>query len=150
VHDDTRRLRRMLAKDRARILFATIGYHGGRWWISLNVEAADLHPAHHARPDDAVSWVGVDRGLSAFLVAATTDGTEVARISDPPKALAAGTKQQRRLSKSLSRKKDHTTAPMPPPSSGGITIVSQMCAAISCTRFPASWLRPTTGSSSRT
>ena len=29
VHDDTRRLRRMLAKDRAKILFATISHHGG-------------------------------------------------------------------------------------------------------------------------
>jgi Probable transposase len=49
-------------------------------------------------------WVGVDRGLSAFLVAATTDGRELARNSDPPKALAAGIKRQRRLAKSLSRK----------------------------------------------
>jgi putative transposase len=107
VHDDTRRLRRMLAKDRAKILFATISRHGGRWWISLNVEAADLHPGqqHRARPDDGGGWVGVDRGLSAFLVAATVDGTEVARISDAPKALATGLKQQRRLSKSLTRKK---------------------------------------------
>jgi putative transposase len=108
VHDDTRRLRRMLAKGRAKILFATISHRGGRWWISLNVEAADLHPAHqHPAGDHAgqVRWVGVDRGLSAFLVAATADGTEVARISDPPKALAAGMKQQRRLSKSLARKK---------------------------------------------
>ena len=46
VHDDTRRLRRMLAKDRATILFATISQRGGRWWVSLNVQAADLHPAH--------------------------------------------------------------------------------------------------------
>jgi putative transposase len=46
VHDDTRRLRRMLSKDRAKILFATITHHAGRWWLSLNVEAADLHPAH--------------------------------------------------------------------------------------------------------
>ncbi len=108
VHDDTRRLRRMLGKGRAKILFATISYHGGRWWIALNVEAAELHPAqqHPTRhPDDAGGWVGVDRGLSAFLVAATADGTEVARIDDAPKALAVGMKQQRRLSKSLSRKK---------------------------------------------
>ena len=49
--------------------------------------------------------MGVDRGLSAFLVAARTDGTEVARIGDAPKALAAGMKQQRRLAKSLSRKR---------------------------------------------
>jgi putative transposase len=37
-------------------------------------------------------------------VAATADGTEVTRISDAPKALSAGLKQLRRLSKSLSRK----------------------------------------------
>ncbi|MGH3643388.1 MAG: RNA-guided endonuclease InsQ/TnpB family protein [Mycobacterium sp.] len=44
-----------------------------------------------------------DRGLSAFLAAATIDGTEVARITDAPKALTAGMTKQRRLAKSLSR-----------------------------------------------
>ncbi len=55
VCDDTRRLRRMLIKGRAKILFATVSHHGDRWWISLNVEAADLHPhrQHATRPDDA-------------------------------------------------------------------------------------------------
>jgi putative transposase len=107
VRDDTRRLRRMLTKKRAKILFATISHHGGRWWISLNIEAADLHPGHQhqAGTDDEGGWVGVDRGLSAFVVAATAEGTEVARISDAPKALAAGMFKQRRLSKSLSRKR---------------------------------------------
>ncbi|MCV7287293.1 IS200/IS605 family element transposase accessory protein TnpB [Mycolicibacterium wolinskyi] len=107
VYDDTRRLRRLLAKHRAKICFATISYHGGRWWCALNVEAADLHPLqqHPAHTDDAGGWVGVDRGLSTFLVAATADGTEVARVSDAPKALTRGLKRQRRLSKSLSRKK---------------------------------------------
>ncbi len=108
VHDDTRRLRGMLAKGRAKICSATVSHHGGRWWVALNVEATDLHPArqHPARPDsDQDRWVGVDRGLSAFLVAARADGTEVARIADAPKALAAGMKQQRRLAKSLSRKR---------------------------------------------
>ncbi len=108
VHDDTRRLRRMLAKNRAKILFATVTYHAGRWWVSLNVEAAELHPGqqHRARdPHDAGGWVGVDRGLTAFLVAAQADGTEVARVGDAPKALASGMKRQQRLAKSLSRKK---------------------------------------------
>ncbi len=107
VHDDTRRLRRMLAKDRAKICFATVSRHAGRWWVSLNVEAADLHPAHHHTPraeGDDGGWVGVDRGLSAFLVAATIDGREVARITDAPKALANGMCKQRRLAKSLTRK----------------------------------------------
>jgi putative transposase len=107
LHNDTRRLRRMLAGGRAKILFATVTHRAGRWWISLNVEAADLHPAHHHTPrtdGDEGGWIGVDRGLSAFLVAATADGTEVARIADAPKALAAGMNKQRRLAKSLSRK----------------------------------------------
>jgi putative transposase len=109
VHDDTRRLRRMLANGRAKVLFATVSHHAGRWWVSLNVEAADLHPAHQhpARdPKDSGSWVGIDRGLSAFVVAAREDGTEVARVTDAPKPLAAAMKKQRRLAKSLSRKQE--------------------------------------------
>lgn len=107
VHDDTRRLRRLLASGRAKILFATIGSRAGRWWVTLNVEATDLHPKQCHPPrgsTDRGGWVGVDRGLSAFLVAATGDGTEVARIGDPPKPLVAGMRKQRRLAKSVSRK----------------------------------------------
>lgn len=44
VHDGTRRLRCMLTRQRAKICFATVSHHGGRWWIALNVQAADLHP----------------------------------------------------------------------------------------------------------
>jgi putative transposase len=108
VHDDTRRLRRMLAKGRAKILFATLTQHAGRWWVSLNVQADDLHPAHHHAPRDPgddSGWVGIDRGLSAFVVAATADGREVGRTTAAPKALATGMARQRRLAKSLSRKK---------------------------------------------
>jgi putative transposase len=42
--------------------------------------------------------------LSAFVVAAREDGTEVVRVIDAPKALAAEMRRQRRLAKSLSRK----------------------------------------------
>ncbi|MGO9100276.1 MAG: RNA-guided endonuclease InsQ/TnpB family protein [Mycobacterium sp.] len=108
VHDDTRRLRRMIAKGRAKICFATVTHRAGRWWVSLNVEGADLHPEHRHPahdPDDDGGWVGIDRGLSAFLVAARADGEEVARITDAPKALGVGMKQQQRLAKSLARKK---------------------------------------------
>ena len=106
VRDDTRRLRRMLANGRAKILFATVTHHGGRWWVSLNVEAADLHPAHQhpsaPRPITAAGWVWI-AGLSAFLVAATMTGGG-RPDPDAPKALRAGMARQRRLSKSLSRK----------------------------------------------
>ncbi|MBS4729985.1 hypothetical protein MSM1_17100 [Mycobacterium sp. SM1] len=93
VREGTRRLRRMVAKQRATICFATISYHGGRWWCSLNAEAADVHPA-----------------------------------------------QQHPAS----------TARMPPPGWAGVTTVWPMCAAMSCTTYPAGWSRPTTGSSSKT
>jgi putative transposase len=58
VHDDTRRLRRLLrpvaqtdpnvgqpvAAARAKVLFATVRRPGHRWYVSLNVQAPDLHP----------------------------------------------------------------------------------------------------------
>ena len=33
VYDDTRRLRRVLANERAKILFATVTHHGGHWGV---------------------------------------------------------------------------------------------------------------------
>jgi putative transposase len=107
VHDDTRRLRRLLGKGTGRVLFATVTRRAGRWWVCLNVEAADLHPArqHQPRSDADGGWVGVDRGLSALVVAATRDGTEVARVGNPPKALDAGMRRQRRLARAVTRKR---------------------------------------------
>ena len=107
VHEDTRRLRRMIANGRARILQATVTRGVRRWWISITVEAADLHPAvrHPARPvDDTTGWVGVDRGLHALVVAGTRDGTETLR-AEPPKVLAIRLRRQRRLARAVSRKK---------------------------------------------
>ncbi|WP_431941870.1 RNA-guided endonuclease InsQ/TnpB family protein [Nocardia grenadensis] len=106
VREDTRRLRRLLAAGRAKILSATVTQRAGRWWVSVSVEAADLHPGHHhpvRGPDDHGGWVGIDRGLSAFLVAADAEGREVARVDDPPKPLARGLVRQRRLAKALPR-----------------------------------------------
>src|SRR4029079_10927516 len=68
------RLRHSLAKDRAKVLSSTVIQQGGRWWVALNVAAADLHPSlrHPARTDsDRGGWVGLDRGLAAFVVAAS-------------------------------------------------------------------------------
>nr|WP_277512320.1 RNA-guided endonuclease TnpB family protein [Cellulosimicrobium cellulans] len=107
VHDDTRRLRRMLDKGRARILFATVSRRGRRWRISVNIEAADLHPAaqHLVRDDaDHGGWAGVDRGLHAPVVAALAEGTQALRITTAPKALRAAQPVTRRLQKAVSRK----------------------------------------------
>ncbi|WP_277209363.1 RNA-guided endonuclease InsQ/TnpB family protein [Isoptericola croceus] len=84
VHDDTRGLRRLLATGRARVLFATVTRRGGRWRISLNVEAADLHPAaQHMRRND---------------------GEESLRVVTAPRALRTAQPVTRRLGKAVSRK----------------------------------------------
>jgi putative transposase len=113
VHDDTRRLRRLLrpvaqldpgtgqprVAPRARILFATVSRHGSRWYVSLNVQAPDLHAnlRHLPRPAGDDGFVGLDRGLIAFAVAATADGTEVGRFR-APMPLHRGMVRLRRLS----------------------------------------------------
>jgi putative transposase len=119
VHDDTRRLRRLLRPvehlhpetgrpvlaPRAKILFATVGRHGARWYVSLNVQASDLHPQRHHRPrgnHDHGGWVGLDRGLVAFVVAATADGVEVGRWQ-APRPLQRGMVRLRRRARAVAR-----------------------------------------------
>jgi len=106
VFDDTRPLRRLLAKGRGKVLFATVSQRAGRWWVSLNVDAAEVHPA--ARHDVAPPgrWAGVDRGLHAFAVTATSDGREAGRVSDDtvPKPLNSGMTKLRRLARDVTRK----------------------------------------------
>ncbi|WP_415856447.1 RNA-guided endonuclease InsQ/TnpB family protein [Sinomonas sp. G460-2] len=109
VHDDTRPLRRLLAKGRARVLFATVSRRAGRWSVSLVVEASDIHEAHHhsSATGEAgpVGWVGVDRGLSTPIASATEDGAETLRIAAAPRAAKAALPKTRRLSRAVSRKK---------------------------------------------
>jgi putative transposase len=102
VRECTRRLRRMLAKGRAKILFATVSHRAGRWKVSLNLEAAPLHPAHH-HPAGGAQPVGLDRGLLTFAVLADGKGREVERI-DAPRPLRRELAKLRRLSRQLSRK----------------------------------------------
>ena len=58
---------------------------------------------HLPRPvDDTDGFVGVDRGLAAFAVAAASDGTEVGRFHSP-KPLQRGMVRLRRRSRAVSR-----------------------------------------------
>lgn len=105
VHDDTRRLRRLIATGRGRILFATVSRRAGRWFVSLNVEAADLHQAqrHDQQLVEAAGFLGVDRGLHDLAVAASADGAEAARIP-APRHLQHAQAKQRRLARAVTRK----------------------------------------------
>jgi putative transposase len=119
VHDDTRSIRCLLrpnsqidsapsarrAAPRAKILFATIARRGTRWYVSLNVQAPDLHPGRRHQSGyerEGGGFVGVDRGLLAFAVAAGSDGTEVGRWpANNPLTRRLG--RLRRRSRALSR-----------------------------------------------
>ena len=101
----------MIATGRARILQATVTRGVRRWWVSVTVEAADLHPEVQHPPrtqadttSDSTGWVGVDRGLHALVVAGTRNGSETLRV-EAPKTLTLGLRQQRRLARAVSRKK---------------------------------------------
>jgi len=125
VHDQTRRLRRLLRPvadldpgtrqqvmaPRAKILFATVSRRGSRWYVSLNVQAPDFHAKRRHRPrlaDNNDGFVGLDRGLAAFAVAATADGTEVGRFQ-APKPLQRGMVRLRRLSRRASMTQPHSS-----------------------------------------
>jgi putative transposase len=108
VREDTRRLRRMLTNNRARIVSVTVSCRAGRWSVSLTVQAADLPPAHHQPSDGPASrsgWVGVDRGLAAYLVAADSRGNELLRVDAAPRAWKTALPKIRRLSRQTSRKR---------------------------------------------
>ncbi|WP_255292801.1 MULTISPECIES: transposase [Micromonospora] len=108
VREDTRRLRRMIRGGRAHIRYATVSCRAGRWTITVTVEAADLHPArqHPPRPDaDSGGWVGIDRGLTALVVAADTTGRQRLRVTDPPRPLRTALPRLRRLSRQVTRKR---------------------------------------------
>ena len=60
VFNNTRPLRRLLAKGRGKILFATVRLQpSGRWTVSLNVQAKELHESRrHTRPGRTVGGRG--------------------------------------------------------------------------------------------
>jgi putative transposase len=110
VHDDTRRLRRLLrpraqVAPTAKILFATIARRGTRWYVSLNVHASDLHPERRHQPRSGHGdgrYVGVDLGVATFAVAARSDGIEVGRWN-ANNTLAHRLGRLRRCSRAVSR-----------------------------------------------
>jgi len=96
VHDDTRRLRRMLrpikhldprpgeavAAPRARVLSATVIRRVDRWHVCLNIEAPAFHPGRrhqHRSQDEGRRFVGIDRGLTVFAVVADEVSGQLAK-----------------------------------------------------------------------
>lgn len=114
VFDDTRRLRRLMrplpdGTVRSRICQATVSLKDGRWYVSIAIEAPDLHPAVRRSPRPDSLFVGVDLGIKCYAVLADENGSELTRIA-PQKPLRSHLRRLRKRSRDHSRKKKGSAA----------------------------------------
>jgi putative transposase len=99
VHENTRRLQRLLAKDRARILAVTVSRKGARLVAAFRVLIQRPLQPGTARPG---SRVGVDVGVRVLATVASPD--EVIERVPNPRPLEAALKQLRHLCRERSRR----------------------------------------------
>ncbi len=95
-------------------------------------------------------FVGVDRGLATYLVAATEEGTEVARMAASSRSSALSVALQRAASElrtkgAFQEQKEGPCAPRPDPCPGG-----RPTERLSATGSRVRWSRPTTSCAWRT
>jgi putative transposase len=100
THENTRRLQRLIAKDRARILGVTVSRKGTRIVAAFRVLVTRPQQPGVARPD---STVGVDVGVRVLATVGTRDGRVLQRVPNP-RPLDAALKQMRHLGRQRSRR----------------------------------------------
>jgi putative transposase len=100
VHENTRRLQRLIAKGRARILAATVSRRGTRLVAAYRVL---IQRPVQARVSDPASRVGVDVGVRVLATVAGQHGEVIERVPNP-RPLEAALKELRHLSRERSRR----------------------------------------------
>ncbi len=76
--------------------------------ISITVEAPEFHPGmRHGPPSNDRGFVGIDRGLTTYLMAARADGTEVCRVF-AAKPLSRSLPRLRHAARAASRTHPHS------------------------------------------
>lgn len=99
THENTRRIERLIAKGRARVLAITVRRNGPRLDASVRVLVQRPQQPSAAPPD---SRVGVDVGVRRLATVATSDGTVIEQVANP-RPLDAALKQLRHASRARSR-----------------------------------------------
>src|ERR1039458_6021739 len=99
THENTRRIERLIALGRAKILGVTVSRQGGRILAAVRVSVARPQQAGVAQPD---SVVGVDVGVRRLATVATTN--EVIGELANPKALEHRLSELRRLQRQRCRR----------------------------------------------
>lgn len=100
VHENTRRLQRLVAKGRARILAATVSRKGTRLVVAFGVLVQRPIQPNVAEPS---SRVGVDVGVRVLATVANLDGRVIDRVANP-RPLEAALKEMRHLGRERSRR----------------------------------------------
>jgi putative transposase len=100
THENTRRLQRLLAKGRARILAVTVSRKGTRLIAAFRVIIQRPQQPGTAAPG---SRAGVDVGVRVLATLAAADGTVLERVSNP-RPLEAALKELRHLCRERSRR----------------------------------------------
>jgi putative transposase len=100
VHENTRRLQRLIAKGRARILAVTVSRKGTRLIAAFRVLVQRPVQPRVALPG---SRVGVDVGVRVLATVANPDGEILQRVPNP-RPLEAALRQLRRLCRERSRR----------------------------------------------
>ncbi|MGH9138807.1 MAG: IS607 family element RNA-guided endonuclease TnpB, partial [Acidimicrobiales bacterium] len=101
LHENARRLHRLIGLGRARVLAMTVRRRGNRILVSLRV--AVVRPQRHHKPTLPASRVGVDVGVRRLATVANADGEVIARV-DNPKPLTQSLSELRRLCRQRSRR----------------------------------------------
>ena len=99
VHENTRRLQRLIGSDRARVLAISVRRHGTRLDASVRVLIQRPQQPRVALPD---SRVGVDVGVRRLATVAAADGQVIEQV-DNPRPLEAALKELRHASRARSR-----------------------------------------------
>ena len=100
VHENTRRLERLIAKGRARILAVTVSRRGTRLVAAFRVLIQRPIQPRVTMPD---SRVGVDVGVRVLATVANSGGEVIERVPNP-RPLEAALRQLRHLSRERSRR----------------------------------------------
>jgi putative transposase len=110
VHENTRRLERLLAKGRARILAVTVSRKGTRLVAAFRVLVRRPRQPGVTDPD---SRIGVDVGVRVLATVATSHGEVIERVPNP-RPLETALKELRHLCRERSRR-TRARAAMPGP-----------------------------------
>ena len=99
THENTRRIQRLIAKDRARVLAITVRRNGTRLDASVRVLMQRPQQPGVVNPG---SRVGVDVGVRRLATVANADGMVIERVENP-RPLDAALRELRHLSRARSR-----------------------------------------------